>query len=286
MKRVLGVHGVGNFRPGESAQTAANALAAVWHAALTTGSRGPGPGSAGVDVAVAYYADLLREPGRQAGAPALEDLDTFEQELLQAWAGHLGVPTGVAAGRATAPVRQALAWLSERRGLGRVATEWFVATFFREVAAYLQAGNGAVRYRVRERITAAIDAHRPQVIIAHSLGSVAAYEALWAHHGHEVDLLVTVGSPLALPHAVFPRLQPPPLGDRGQRPPSVRRWVNLSDPGDLVALPPGGVEARFDGVEPSSGDRAIHAFDFHLVKNYLTSPRLATILKESGGSGE
>ncbi|BDM67206.1 hypothetical protein HEK616_06930 [Streptomyces nigrescens] len=285
MRRVLGVHGVGNFRPGESARAAADTLAVIWHAALTAGSDAAGPGPAGVDVAVAYYADLLREPGRQAGAPTLEDLDAFEQELLQVWAGHLGLPEGVAAGRATAPVRQALAWLAERRGLGRVATEWFVATFFREVAAYLRESDGAIRCRVRERIAAAIDAHRPQVVIAHSLGSVATYEALWAHPGHEVDLLVTVGSPLALPHAVFPRLQPP-LGDRGRRPPGVRRWVDLADPGDLVALPPGGVEARFEGVEPSPGDRTIHAFDFHQVKNYLASPCMATILRKSGGGGQ
>ncbi|WP_371657182.1 MULTISPECIES: hypothetical protein [unclassified Streptomyces] len=113
------------------------------------------------------------------------------------------------------------------------------------------------------------------------MGPVVACEALWAHPQLEGELLVTLGSPLALPHAVFHRLQPPPLSLRGRRPPGVARWVNLADPGDLVALPPHGIKRQFDGVDaPQPLDEAIHAFDFHKTANYLATPRLRTLLNE------
>lgn len=69
-----------------------------------------------------------------------------------------------------------------------------------------------------------------KVLIGHSLGSVVAFEA--AHRlGHELPLLVTLGSPLGLRNIVYERLRPqPPVV-----PPLVRRWVNVADRDDLVA---------------------------------------------------
>lgn len=277
MTEILGVHGVGNHRPGQSPDEAAAALAAIWAKALGAGVPPTTPrGGTGRGVAVAYYADLLRPPGRQ-GEDDLDSLDDAERELVATWLRQCGLPEATAAGRATAPLRQGLAWLARTRGLGRPATEWFVTRFFREVAAYL--GTPARRL-VRQRIAHAVSTHRPRVLIAHSLGSVAAYEALWENHSLRVELLITLGSPLALPHAVFPRLQPAPVGQRGARPPGVARWVNLADPGDLVALPPMGVERAFDGVDRTQPRaRPIHAFDFHKVVNYLALPQVRALLE-------
>ena len=44
--------------------------------------------------------------------------------------------------------------------------------------------------------------------MAHFRGTVGAYEALHAHPGLHLYLLVTLGSPLALPGAIFDRRQP------------------------------------------------------------------------------
>lgn len=258
MMRVAGVHGVGNYRPGEEA---AAAIAQVWTEALAVQA----------EVEVAYYADLLRAKGKQGGAGEVDGLDEFELELVRAWLDELPVPEGVAAGRATWPVRQALSWLSATRFPGRTGLEWFVATFFREVATYLR--DEAARLVVRDRVAETIAGYEPDVVIAHSLGSVVAYETLWACPELKVPLLVTLGSPLALPHAVFDRLE---HGDAG-RPPNVARWLNLADPGDVVAIPVKGVGRRFTGVDLDE-HTAIHAFDFHLVKNYLAHPRLAEVL--------
>ncbi|MEU3188588.1 serine peptidase [Streptomyces sp. NPDC006923] len=285
MTRILGVHGVGNYRPGETAQQASDNLAAAWRNALgdtpePAGTHGDRTRDGGPDdrrdhnLAVAYYAHLLRPPTPHQGGPTgLDGLDALEQRMVRDWLAELLPRGGVPAGPGTWPLRQAVSWLARTRFPGRAGVEWFVATFFREVATYLREEGGPVRGAVRGEVAAAIAAHRPEVVVAHSLGSVVAYEALWAYPETPVELLVTVGSPLALPHAVFPRLDPAPLGARGKRPPGVRRWVNLADPGDIVAVPPRGVGHRFDGVAVDE-HTVIHAFDFHRVRNYLRAPRV------------
>ncbi len=54
------------------------------------------------------------------------------------------------------------------------------------------------------------------------------YETLWENPIPEIDLLITIGSPLAMPGVVFPRLRPEIIANRGARPPGVARWVNLA----------------------------------------------------------
>lgn len=264
--RVVGVHGVGNHRPCATSAQAVEQLSAIWRRALAR--RFPAP----VDLTVAYYAGHLDPSGRQGAA---DGLPPEARELLEGWLEQFGVPPAVAQGNATRPIRQSLAWIAERRGLAPRLVELFVTTFFREVARYLHADDA--RKGSRDAVAAAIRAHRPTVVLAHSLGSVVAYETLWHNRDLELDLLVTLGSPLALPHAVFPRLDPAPSGGLGRRPPNVRRWVNIADPGDLVAIPPGGVPLRFAGVA-ADHTSAIHAFDFHLVANYLACAPLAAEL--------
>ncbi|MFC8660589.1 hypothetical protein [Streptomyces sp. NPDC057199] len=276
MIQVVGVHGVGNYRPGYSLDQAGDVLARIWAKAL--GSAIPAAKGTDPPIAVAYYADLLQRPGRQ-GNGHLDSLDAFELALAEEWLQEIAIPDAVSAGKATAPLRQALAWVASSRKMGRPIVEWFVATFFREVASYLRDEDGAIRTAARARVADAIATHQPQVVIAHSLGSIVAYETLWADPGLTVDLLVTLGSPLALPHAVFHRLQPPPEAGRGCKPPGVRRWVNLADLGDLVALPPGGLERQFDGVERNRPKaQSIHVFDFHKAANYLATPELHALL--------
>ncbi|MFF4734196.1 serine peptidase [Streptomyces mirabilis] len=268
---------MGNFRAAQPPNQAAAQLADIWHGALSRGE----PRKCGVaqkrreEVAVAYYADLLRRQGSQ-GSDDLDSLDDFERDLVALWLDACGLPDATAAGRATAPLRQALAWLARTRGLGQSATEWFVAVCFREVATYLR---GPARQQVCSRVADALAAHQPTVVIAHSLGSVVAYETLWAHPELSVELLVTLGSPLALPYVIFPRLQPAPVDQKGQRPPNVVSWVNLADPGDLVALPPGGIKRCFDGAQEPE-NKPIHAFDFHKATNYLATSQLHNLLQK------
>ncbi|WP_214321958.1 hypothetical protein [Nonomuraea sediminis] len=145
--------------------------------------------------------------------------------------------------------------------------------FVREVAAYHSDG---VRDEVVDLVTQQVRRSGTRVVVAHSLGSVAAYEALWADPSLELDLLVTMGSPLGARQVVFDRLRPAPLDGKGARPPGVRRWVNVADRGDLVAVPKQ-LETRFDGVEQEK-PVSIGVLDFHRAKAYLTCPPVAALL--------
>ncbi|MGY5132571.1 hypothetical protein ACWGJW_09185 [Streptomyces nigrescens] len=271
--RVIGVHGVGNFQPDMTSADAARHLSGVWTGALPAGLVGR------LSLDVAYYADVLQPQGRQGGRATLDDLDEFECELVEQWMTALGPPHGVSTGWGTASLRQYLAWLTQVRGVGKPLTEWFVARFFKEVAAYLRGPDGAARTSARRRITEAVDRLRPEVVIAHSLGSVVAYEALWARPDIEVKLFLTLGSPLAMPHAVYHRLLPSPTERPAGRPPGVHAWVNLADPGDLVAIPEKGVSKAFSGVDVDR-HTLVGAFDFHKVKNYLSARQVVATLTE------
>jgi hypothetical protein len=88
------------------------------------------------------------------------------------------------------------------------------------------------RAPIQDRFRAAMDAGEVRAVIAHSLGSVVAWEAL-ASGSWEVPLLLTLGSPLGMPHAIYDRLQPAPP----RYPDRVHSWVNLSAANDIVATP-------------------------------------------------
>lgn len=187
--------------------------------------------------------------------------------MVLAWVVQLGAPQEVAQGWVTAPIRQALSWVADRFGLDRDLVHRFVATFFGEVATYLRDTDR--RAAARASVADLIATERPRVVLAHSLGSVVAYEALWARPDLRVELLVTLGSPLGIPDVVFDRLDPLPNG-RGVRPAGVTRWVNLADPGDLIAIPRP-LTRRFSKIDLDQ-ERSIDAFDFHRVANYLACP--------------
>ncbi len=197
-------------------------------------------------------------------------------------------------GQVTRPLRQGLAWVATRYGLEHALVDRFVGRFFSEVTTYLDQtrpptqtlahdaalGTGPLeshaRTAARARVRVAIEDHAPQVVVAHSLGSVIAYEALMEPDMPAVPLLVTLGSPLAMPGVVYDRLRPPLQTECRTRPPAVSKWINIADPGDIIAIPPH-LSLQFDGITADL-ESAIHAFDFHRVRNYLRSSTVAATL--------
>ncbi len=102
-----------------------------------------------------------------------------------------------------------------------------------DVHVYLH--DAEVRAVINAGITAALPADEPAVVVAHSFGSVIAYEALRAAGAAEpwdVVLFCTLGSPLGI-QAVRDALR-----SRASLmfPPTVQRWVAVRDPHDLVTL--------------------------------------------------
>jgi hypothetical protein len=247
------VHGIGNVKYGSSA-----AISAEWSQWL------------GEDVSVAYYAQHLHR-GTPQGADDPATMAPGEQELLANWV-ELLAPQQVSQGPRTARARQAADWLTRHFG---ATARTFAMAFTREVHTYLSERDTVRRSKARLEVANTIAEHQPAIVIAHSLGSVVAYETLWAYPQQQVDLLITVGSPLAMPGVVRPRLRPVTV-DR--RPPGVRRWVNLADVGDLVALPRGGL--RFQGVERDA-EVVIGDWDFHTARNYLGCAAVRELIRLS-----
>ena len=269
MASVIGVHGVGNHFAGRSPGEASEALGRILRADLCSGP--VGELGERVGVSAAYYAHHVQRAGVQAGASTVDGLPDAAQELVREWLGLWELDPGVSQGVGTMPLRQAIGIVAEHLGFARPATEAFIAVFFGEVHRYL-GGNTPHRTRARADVASAIAAAPPpRIVLAHSLGSVVGYEALVEYPHIEVDLLVTLGSPLGL---VFTRLDPAD----GRMPAGVKRWVNLADRGDLVAVPPGEVAKRFPGVEQLD-DVSVHWADFHLARHYLQTQALAELLR-------
>lgn len=169
----------------------------------------------------------------------------------------------------TVRVRQAADWLTRKYG---DTARRLAMVFCREVHTYLSTVDSPRRKAVRATVAETIAEARPRVVVAHSLGSVVTYETFWHHPELSVDLLVTIGSPLAMPGVVLDRLDP----GRHARPPGVRRWVNLADVGDIIAVPRGGLGRAFTGVEDTP-DLTIGEFAFHGVEAYLQRPEVRAL---------
>jgi len=275
--RVVCVHGIGKQVQGE------DRLRAEWWPALSDGLRRAGADGLVTesDVAVGFYGDLFRPAGQMLSAGELpftaQDVEAgFEQDLLAEWWREAartdpGVvpPDSVDTLLATPRwVQSGLRALSGSRFFANVALRAVVSDL-KQVRAYLT--DEPTRAQVRSRVASAIG-EETRVVVAHSLGSVVAYEALCALKGHGVRALVTIGSPLGIPNLVFDRLQPTPT-EAGKKKLGVWPggeqliWTNLAGTGDVVAL--------VKDLRPAFGDRlrsgvlsnGTHAHD---AASYLT----------------
>ncbi|MFF0205920.1 serine peptidase [Streptomyces sp. NPDC005017] len=275
---IVAVHGVGYHNRRLPADQVRAAQRTHWAQHL---AKGMGLPPNHIDLDFAYYAEALSTGPTAQGPVDVEELsDPLAKELLADWLGELGAPQPVALGALTLPLRYAASWVAEKFSLDGRLTQLFVQLFFREVAEYLRADDSPARVAARDEVATRIAQHHPRVVTAHSLGTVVAYEALHAHPDPGVELLLTLGSPLALPHAVFDRLLPRPVGSRslrGARPASVGRWVNIADPGDPVAIPPRLARA-FTGIDLDLTTSIHEAFGFHHAKNYLVCAATAATL--------
>ncbi len=112
----------------------------------------------------------------------------------------------------------------------------FTSTFLTDVEAYFF--NQEKRNQIKRRFRALLDAYfdEPLVIVAHSLGSVIAYEVLSEYLGEDLDIpmFVTIGSPLGI-DVLKSQLKIDLESDTLTKPWCVKKWHNFSDPFDIVA---------------------------------------------------
>jgi hypothetical protein len=162
----------------------------------------------------AFMLEVVREIGRQAGVTDAQITEIAGDDVIKRGPLNWGW------------VRAIISAL-DRHVPNASGTS--IALFTKDVYQYIR--NPGIRDRIEEGVRKAI-ASTPTVVVAHSLGSVVAYNLLRreaAINGWQVPVLVTVGCPLAVT-AIRKSLAP------NRHPEGVGRWFNAMDGRDIVAL--------------------------------------------------
>lgn len=317
MAHVTFIHGIANKPPPDE-------LLAIWRRALTQAADPLPLGDLGVTSSLVYWADLLNEkPDDDLAAHEglLEDsvaaIDASgqaempvpqtgeEAAFLQAMCRHLTtlddeaidrlVVDGKTDGATDPDAGFAAAGVLERVPLPWCLKKPLMLILLRDVHHYLfdrtfaPRGKAPVRIRqtIRQRVIAALSQPGitpPHVVVAHSLGSVIAYDCLKRMEGCvPVDGLITLGSPLGLDE-IQDRLQPEWSRAEGFPKDTIRgRWVNLFDRLDPVCGfdPKLASDFRLGGA-PCVDDRAVSNTGVwrHSATKYLRQPGFGQALRE------
>jgi hypothetical protein len=165
-----------------------------------------------------------------------------------------------------------------------------VNQILRQVAGYLD--NAPLKINILNVVSLALSegAKKAQaegellIVVAHSLGTVIALEALADFSERSIDLLITIGSPLSTETVASRMIQ-----KSRSWPQVVRKWVNVSDPDDIVALHHS-IDRRNFLKNCSDRDKATiwniidvknHTSNHHGIVGYLDDPVVAQLLTDS-----
>jgi pimeloyl-ACP methyl ester carboxylesterase len=199
---------------------------------------------------VAFYGDVFR-PDVAAGRPDRDELIEIARRsgLLEVVEEHYGAGGMEALGEE----------------IGREVLKQLVHQLGRYFA------DDEIRRVIRSRLSAVVT-DDTRVIVAHSMGTVVAYEELAAHPDWGVHTLVTLGSPLG-GEFVFPHLDPEPVNGVGAWPGSAVAWTNVVALDDTVVRVRE-LAARFgSGVNDILIDNGHRAHDAEPYLNALATGR-------------
>ncbi|MBR1234963.1 alpha/beta fold hydrolase [Bradyrhizobium sp. AUGA SZCCT0182] len=169
---------------------------------------------------------------------------------------------------------QAIIRVIDRRTPG--VSNYSIGQLLRDVFIY---ANDSKTRREINKIVAAQLTNDPTVIVAHSLGSVVAYEVLREHAGNSVPRLLTVGSPLGI-RAIRDKLATPLTMPTG-----IRDWYNAFDDRDVVALYP--LNAENFAIKPPIKNYPFvnnHTDNRHGIAGYLDDADVATQIAAALGA--
>ena len=208
-------------------------------------------------------------------SPANEKARAFSLALL----AELGVPEAAQGGSVNKKILPLPIWM--RKPISRVFVEAFVA----DTAAYFF--TPALRKKIQQRLldVLKLPPSQPVTIVAHSQGSIIAYEVLSTLKPSQMDLgaLVTIGSPLGI-REVQDFLEPDDLSI----PPVIKRWHNFADPLDPVAMDKG-LASDFrsadvvveDDLILNGQSRRLWGFNPHSAVGYLAHSAVRRVVNEA-----
>lgn len=270
MAQVLGLHGIAQEQKGR------NQLLEEWRPGLADGvEMAAGRSMTVPSFDLCFYGDLFlpvsaqgerQSPGKGwaasdvlAASVSDDEADFLAEATAEVEAALPDRGAAMGAPRVTSMLQPLARRLTQRMD-GRLVLQFLAV--LRQVRAYLD--DDALAERIRERFLAGFDG-APRVVMAHSLGTVVAVDALRLDPHPTISMLVTVGSPLGM-QAVQSRLR---HSDVSAGPPhalpNVARWVNIYDPGDPVAAA-GGLSRVWPAVEDFTVG---NGKDPHAVRAYL-----------------
>lgn len=287
MVLVVGIHGIGQQH------TTGPELCPKWEAALSGGLEVAELGHL-IDriqgqVSVVTFGDLFRRDDIWPPNYDLDDLRSRdEKDLIRVTYDEavkvqpdLGPKPDELGGWHPTTQRMARVLLSSQAfaGFAELSAKTLV-TDVKQALAYMDQDD--VRDRIHQRVDAKITS-ATRVLIGHSMGSLIAYQYLAENRAPQVELLVTVGSPLGIPRIIFDRLRPAPVDGRAAWPGGTKRWVNLADERDYVALVKQ-LAPLFNAREPD-GSTVVDVLvdngeNQHDVAPYLNSGTVAKFLAE------
>jgi hypothetical protein len=241
------------------------------------------------DIRFPYYGDTLEQmtEGRSAEEAARivvrgEGLDRNEEAFLRAWLQEAQAEAGISDAEVEAVLdptvreRGVLNWgwvqgileVLDRKVPGASGASVALAT--KDVYSYLT--KPAIRDTMDSGVRSAFAANTETVVVAHSLGTVVAYNVLRRDgeaRGLDVPLFVTLGSPLAVT-VVKKAIRP--IG----HPSCAKRWFNAMDERDVVALFP--LDADHFDVDPAIENKTDvdnPTENRHGISGYLGDPEVA-----------
>lgn len=280
MDRVVCIHGIAQELK------SSDSLLAEWAPSLCGGVSNAGGRLDPAEVHMAFYGGLFRPPGSKGATDIPNykpgDVDhPLEIALVGDIYDALDEPgpssSGAKAGAAQRTVGHMLQAIASTPYFGH-ATQRVVIWFIKQVRRYVTEPN--IRGAAQQSLIDCIGTET-RIVVAHSLGSVVAYETLCARPDFPVRTLITLGSPLGTP-ALLSRFVPPVRLGSAQWPAGLERWFNIADAADIVAL-------RKE-LRPLYGDlvldQVVHnGATMHNVLPYLTAPQTGrAILSGLGGN--
>jgi hypothetical protein len=263
-------------------------LEADWRASLERGFAKTGRAwPTGVTTAFPYYADELIRLMNIVNSPLLthilergeaaDPMDDFRASVLGEMAAGYGITNreiqaqyeGAALERAPQNWRWVLA---TARALDRTPLRSkMIDLVTRDVYVYLS--SSGTRFAVDSIVAKLMPPDEPCVVVAHSLGSVVAYNVLNSLPKLDVRLFATLGSPLGI--KAVKEKNGLPL----RFPTCIERWFNARDPRDIVALRP--LDDTYFWIRPTieNTSKVVNFTDnCHSIEGYLEDAAVATIV--------